>query len=66
MEYEADQRRAEILRKVFGIDEGSRGVATPGSNGEGVQDVKGDKSDNKFQAVAARGNYLGQDKMDMQ
>ncbi len=41
LEYEADQRQAEILIKDMGIDEGSKGVITPGSNGEGGQDVKG-------------------------
>ncbi len=35
LEYEADQRHAEFLMKDMGIDEGSRGVTTPGSNGEG-------------------------------
>ncbi len=44
--------------KVMGIDEGSRGAITPGSNGEGGQDVKGDKSVSRFRAVAARGNLL--------
>ncbi len=47
-------------------DEGSKGVVTPGSNGEGGEDVKGDKNERKFRAVAARGNDLGQNKMDMQ
>ena len=27
--------------------------------------MKGDESESKFRAVAARGNYLGQDAMDM-
>ncbi len=65
-EYEADQRDAEILMKDMGVDGGSRGVTTAGNNGEGGQDVKGDKSESKFRAVAARGNYLGQDRMDVQ
>ncbi len=43
LEYEADQRNAEILMKDTGTEEGSRGVTTPGSNGEGGQDVKGDR-----------------------
>ena len=66
LEYEADQRHAEILMKDMGIDEGRRGVTTPGSNGEGGQDVKGDRSESKVRAVIARGNYLGQDWMDTQ
>ncbi len=28
--------------------------------------MKGDKSESKIRAVSARGNYLGQDRMDMQ
>ncbi len=36
LEYEADQRRAEILMKDMGIDEGSKGVSTLGvSTSEG-------------------------------
>ncbi len=35
LEYEADQSHAEILMKDVGIDEGSKEVITPGSNGEG-------------------------------
>ncbi len=66
LEYEADQRHAEILVKDMGIDEGSRGVTAPGSNSEVGQDVKGDESESKFRAIAARGNCLGQDRMDTQ
>ena len=43
LEYEADQRHAEILMKSTGIDEGSTGVATPGSNSEWGQDVTGER-----------------------
>ncbi len=49
--------------KDIGIGEGSRGLTTPASNSEGGQDVgrevKRDKSESKYRAVAARGNYLG-------
>ncbi len=67
-EHEADRRRAEILMRDTGIDEGRMGVVTPGvSTTEGGQSgevlVGGD---DLFRAVAARGNYLGQDRMDMQ
>ena len=68
LEYEADQRHAEILMRDMGIDEGSKGVATPGvSRGEGGQvrevPVGGESV---FRAVAARGKYSGQDRIDMQ
>ncbi len=65
LEYEADQRHAEILMKDMGIDEGSKGVTTPGCNSEGGQEVNGDRSEIRFRAVATRGNYLGQDRVDI-
>ncbi len=37
LEYEADQRHAEILMRAMGIDEGSRRLSTPGSSSEGAQ-----------------------------
>ncbi len=67
-----DQRHAEILMKDMCIDECSKGVVTSGvvsasaggqgSDGEARQQGGG----SLFRAVAARGNYLGQDRMDMQ
>ncbi len=66
LEYEADQRHAEILMKDMGINEGSKGVTMPGCNGQGGPEAKGDRSESRFGSVAARGNYLGQDRMDMQ
>ena len=42
LEYEADQRHAEILMRDMGIDEGSKGVVTPGvSTSEGGQAQEG-------------------------
>ncbi len=35
LDYEADQRHAEISMKDMGVDEGSKGVSNPGSNSEG-------------------------------
>ncbi len=62
LEYWADQRHAEILMKDMGVDDGSRGATAPGSNGEwgggGGQDAKGDKSESRYRAVAARRNHL--------
>ncbi len=38
LEYEADQRHAEILMRDMGLDESSKGVTTPGvSKTEGGQ-----------------------------
>ena len=68
LQYEADQRRAEIILRDMGVDTSAKEVATPGvSSIEGGQ-VQGDqvRVESLFRAVAARGNYLGQDRMDMQ
>jgi hypothetical protein len=44
-----------------------RGATTPGSNTEGGQgEVKGDRGESRYRAAAARGNYLGQDRMRVQ
>ncbi len=56
------------------IDESSKGVATPGvvSTGEGGQGREGEARGGRvgkqslFRAVAARGNHLGQDRVDTQ
>ena len=68
LEYEADQRHAEILMRDMGIDESSKGVTTPG-----VSSIEGGRAqedrprrESWFRAVVARGNYLGQDRMDIQ
>ncbi len=66
LENEADLRHADMLMKDMGVDEGSKGVITPGSNGEGGQDLKRDENRSKFRAVVVRGDYLAQDRMDMQ
>ncbi len=67
-EHEADQRHAEILMRDVGIDEGCKGAVTPGvSTTEGWQTgevLVGGES--LIRAAAARGNYLGKDRMDMQ
>ena len=65
LEYEADQMHAEMLMKDVGLDEESRGVNAPVSNGEGGQFVKGGKSESKFRALVATGNYEGPDKMEI-
>ena len=51
-----------------GVDESCKGVVTPGvsasDGGPTGETTVGEGS--QFRAVAARGNYLGQDRMDMQ
>jgi hypothetical protein len=73
LEYEADQRHAEIIMRDMGVHDGSKGLSTPGSASENRSGQGGHmKSEEQFpgdsvyRAVAARGNYLGQDRMDMQ
>ena len=64
LQYEADQRHAEIIMRDMGVDESAKEVATPGvSSIEGGQ-VQGDqvRGESLFRAVAARGNYFGQDR----
>ncbi len=54
------------------LDEGrgdrrvERGRHRPREHWRRGQDVNGDKSETRVRAVAARRNYLGQDRMDMQ
>ncbi len=52
----------------MGVDESCKGVVTPGvsasDGGPTGETIVGEGS--QFRAVAARGSYLGQDRMDMQ
>ena len=72
LEYEADQRHAEIVMRDLGVHEGSKGLSTPGSTQESSYDQGGHSKvgefpgDSVYRAVAARSNYLGQDRFDMQ
>ncbi len=54
-EHEADQRRAEISMMDMEIDEGSRGLTTPGSNSEGGQDVGGEVKGDRGEHLQSRG-----------
>ena len=54
LEYEADQRHAEIFMKDMGNDEGSRGLTTPGSNSEGGQDVGGEVKEKDIKGICPR------------
>ena len=67
IEYEADQRHAEIIVKEMGLEEGSRSLAAPGRK-EGNEDdtLLEPKEASKYRALVARGNYLGQDRSDIQ
>jgi hypothetical protein len=64
---EADQRHAEILVKDLGFKENSKGVVTPG---EKIKEVNEEKIDSRratmYRACVARGNYMSQDRSDVQ
>ncbi len=76
LEYEAARRHAQIVMRDMGIDESSKGVVTPGilcmSKGGGGRlherecRAGQEGGDSLFRDGAAPGNYLGQDRMDMQ
>ena len=66
IEYEADQRHAKIIVREAGLEESSREVVTPGINeGEDCSE-EGEVDEKLYRALAARGNYLGQDRVDIQ
>merc|ERR1712079_979706 len=69
IEYEADQRHAEIIIKQMGLREESRSVVTPGEKADTkqVQSERklGPKETTLYRAMAARGNYLSQDRGDI-
>ena len=66
--YEADQRHAEIIIESLGLRDNSKSVNTPGLNGQdenGGYILEGSEA-SMFRALAARGNYLSQDRSDIQ
>jgi hypothetical protein len=71
LEYEADPEHANVMKKVMGLEEDSKGVKvscvkeTKEEEAEEDQELRGDEV-RTFRSVAARGNYLGQDRMDLQ
>ena len=68
IDYEADQRHAELIQEHLGMKSDSKGVVTPGA--KGISDFGAPSLDvnraHKFRAIAARGNYLCQDRSDIQ
>ena len=65
IKYEADQRHAEIIVEAAGL-QNSNSVSTPGVKevevGEGTPSEEG----TNYRAIAARANYLAQDRIDIQ
>merc|ERR1711911_187427 len=69
IEYEADQRHAEIIVKALGLGEESKGVVTPGHKREAKPEDERElapKDATAYRASVARGNYLAQDRTDIQ
>ena len=72
IEYEADQRHAELIIQELGLQEGSKSVNTPGESGKGKGAPEGDEEELSptertwYRGMVARGNYLAQDRCDIQ
>ena len=69
MEYEADPKHREVMIKEFGLQEGSKALVSPGVKGEKEDEEAQELDRNEarwFRSVAARGNYLGADRGDIQ
>ena len=68
IEYEADQRQAQIMKEQLCMKSDSKGVVTPGAKGITVYEAADLDLQrvHKFRAVAARGNYLCQDRSAIQ
>jgi len=70
IEYEPDQRHAEIIIKMMGLDKSEKSVITPGTKwdgkfGEGEEDSLSKEEATNYRAMAARANYLSQDRSDI-
>ena len=72
IKYEADQRHGEIILKQLGLqEEGAKAVLTPGVKQElGTTEEELEelsiKEASLYRAMTARGNYLSQDRSDVQ
>jgi hypothetical protein len=70
MEYEVDQRHAEIILAELGLGMGSKSVTTPGvhmKKEEIVEEVElVGKQRSQYRGMVARANYLAQDRCDIQ
>ena len=64
IKYEADQRHAEIIIEAAGLQT-SNTVSTPGVEAEAGEGTPSEEGTN-YRAIAARANYLAQDRADIQ
>ena len=70
LEYEADPRQGERLLEGLGLDDGCKSTATPGLKPL-IEQLKEDKllsvdGHTELRGLAARANYLAQDRIDLQ
>ena len=66
IEYEADQRHAEIIIRDLGLEENSKSLSTPGGIGGSSDDPKLEgESFTMYRAIVARAMYLAQDRGDI-
>jgi hypothetical protein len=66
IEYEADQRHAEIITKMAGLESNSRPITTTGDRTrEGDETELGATDTTKYRAIVARANYMSQDRSDV-
>ena len=68
IKYEADQRHADIIVEMMGLDESSKALRILGANPNTKHNDNpfSDSDATLYRAVAARANYLGQDRSDTQ
>ena len=66
--YEPDQRHAEIIQKELRLEKDSKGLGSPNyKRGEGYDQRELDaERSRKYRQLVARGNYLAQDRADIQ
>jgi len=68
IEYESDQRHAEIIVKQMGLLANAKGVMTPGirRKKEEIDETElGQRESSIYRGIVARANYLGQDRSDI-
>ena len=69
LEYEADPKHREVLVREFGLEAGSKAAVSPGvkdRSEERTSEELGSSEASWFRSVAARANYLGADRGDIQ
>ena len=65
--FEADQRHADLIVQDLGLAGDSKGLTTPGSKSKEIDETPLNAEDaTLYRSNAARGNYLSQDRSDIQ